>query len=134
MLPYHVLPVYGNASLGYYYVNIYVGSPEPQPQSVIIDTGSGILAMPCANCQSCGVKNHINPPYDFKKSPSSNVLTCVINILYRQVKIPYVLINVDLRSKPKLVHLQFITHRAAHCQVVLSKMISDLKILEVTNK
>jgi hypothetical protein len=51
MLPYHMLPVYGNASLGYYYVNIYVGSPNPQPQSVIVDTGSGILALPCVNCK-----------------------------------------------------------------------------------
>jgi hypothetical protein len=77
MLPYHVLPIHGNASLGYYYVNIYVGSPNPQPQSVIIDTGSGLLAVPCANCKLCGHKNHINPPYDPQKSSSSHVLTCV---------------------------------------------------------
>lgn len=77
MLPYHVLPVYGNASLGYYFVNIFVGTPNPQPQSVIIDTGSGILAMPCANCKSCGHDNHIHPPYDQSKSQSSRTLTCV---------------------------------------------------------
>lgn len=47
LLPYHVLPVYGNASLGYYYVTLYVGTPDPQPQTVIVDTGSGILAVPC---------------------------------------------------------------------------------------
>lgn len=80
MLPYHVLPIYGNASLGYYYVNIYIGSPDPQPQSVIIDTGSGILAVPCANCKQCGHKNHIHSPYDPQKSTSSQVLTCVIKV------------------------------------------------------
>lgn len=77
MLPYHVLPIYGNASLGYYYANIFVGSPVPQPQSVIIDTGSGILAVPCISCKQCGHKNHINPPYDPKKSTSGKTLTCV---------------------------------------------------------
>ena len=43
----HIMPVYGNASLGYYYINLYIGSP-PQKQSVIIDTGSGQLALPCS--------------------------------------------------------------------------------------
>lgn len=63
ILPYHELPIYGNASLGYYYVKIYVGSPEAQPQSVIIDTGSGLLAVPGNNCTKCS-KKHIDPPYD----------------------------------------------------------------------
>jgi hypothetical protein len=26
-LPNHIIPLYGNASLGYYYANIYVGTP-----------------------------------------------------------------------------------------------------------
>lgn len=43
----HLIPVYGNSSLGYYYINVYVGSP-PQEQSVIIDTGSGQFAIPCS--------------------------------------------------------------------------------------
>lgn len=83
MLPYHVLPVYGNASLGYYYVNIFIGSPSPQTQSVIVDTGSGILAVPCSNCHSCGHKNHLNPPYDPSKSKSSHVLTCVSYLIIK---------------------------------------------------
>lgn len=48
-LPKHVIPLYGNVSLGYYYANIYVGFPA-QKQSVIIDTGSGQLALPCSKC------------------------------------------------------------------------------------
>lgn len=43
----HTVPVYGNATLGYYYINVYVGTP-PQEQSVIIDTGSGQFALPCS--------------------------------------------------------------------------------------
>lgn len=42
----HMMKVYGDAKLGYYYINIFVGSP-PQRQSVIIDTGSWITAFPC---------------------------------------------------------------------------------------
>ena len=77
MLPYHVLPVYGNASLGYYYVTLYVGTPEPQAQTVIVDTGSGILAVPCTECRSCGQK-HLNPPYNPSNSTASKQLICVI--------------------------------------------------------
>jgi hypothetical protein len=75
-LPYHTLPVYGNASLGYYYVKIYLGSPETQPQSVIVDTGSGILAVPCTKCRGCSA-HHIDSPYDPEKSTYSSFLTCV---------------------------------------------------------
>ena len=60
-LPNHVIPLYGNTSLGYYYANIYVGSP-PQKQSVIVDTGSGQLALPCSKCVSCGTQ-HLQPPF-----------------------------------------------------------------------
>lgn len=71
----HVIPLYGNATLGYYYANIYVGTP-PQEQSVIIDTGSGHLALPCSECKNCGPK-HIHPPFNLKKSGSCKILTCV---------------------------------------------------------
>jgi len=49
-LPKHVVPLYGNVSLGYYYANFYVGNP-PQEQSVIVDTGSGQMAFPCSKCE-----------------------------------------------------------------------------------
>lgn len=75
-LPGHTLPIYGNASLGYYYVTIFVGHP-PQKQSVIIDTGSGQLALPCNKCTSCNPK-HIDTPFDMKKSKTAEYLTCVL--------------------------------------------------------
>jgi hypothetical protein len=68
-LPEHTLLVYGNASLGYYYVEIFVGHP-PQQQSVIIDTGSGQLALPCNKCTSCNPK-HIDKPFDMSKSKTA---------------------------------------------------------------
>lgn len=80
-LPKHVIQVFGNATLGYYYINLYVGTP-PQEQSVIIDTGSGQLAMPCSKCVSCG-NSHIHKPFDLRSSSSSKVLTCVPHISLR---------------------------------------------------
>ena len=71
----HILPVYGNATLGYYYVNLFIGSPS-QEQSVIIDTGSGQLAVPCSECVSCG-KSHIHKPFDLRKSSTNKIITCV---------------------------------------------------------
>lgn len=71
----HVIPLYGNATLGYYYANIYVGSP-PQEQSVIMDTGSGQLALPCSKCVSCG-NRHIHPPFRMSASTTSKFITCV---------------------------------------------------------
>lgn len=72
----HVLPIYGNASLGYYYVKLYIGTP-PQEQSVIIDTGSGQLALPCNRCTNCN-PNHVDKPFDMRKSKTSKYVTCVI--------------------------------------------------------
>lgn len=69
--------MYGNASLGYYFVKIYLGGDNSQPQSVVVDTGSGILAVPCTKCHDCG-HNHIDPPYDPEKSKYSTFLTCVV--------------------------------------------------------
>lgn len=68
-------PIFGNSSsLNYYYVNLYIGQP-PQRQSVIIDTGSHITAVPCQpHCINCG--KHINPYYDMKKSNNSGLVEC----------------------------------------------------------
>lgn len=70
--------IYGNSSsLTYFYVNLYIGSP-PQKQSVIIDTGSHMTAIPCQPfCENCG--SHINPHYDTNKSNSSSILQCESN-------------------------------------------------------
>eukprot|EP00826_Nyctotherus_ovalis_P042934 TRINITY_DN4487_c0_g3_i5.p1 TRINITY_DN4487_c0_g3~~TRINITY_DN4487_c0_g3_i5.p1 ORF type:complete len:127 (-),score=7.54 TRINITY_DN4487_c0_g3_i5:401-781(-) len=66
----HTYPLYGNASeLQYYYANVYIGSP-PQRQSVIIDTGSSFVGVPCnESCDAnCGAQ-HNDPLYE---SASSN--------------------------------------------------------------
>ncbi len=67
--------VYGNSSyLKYYYTNIYVGTP-PQKQSVIIDTGSLMTAVPCKPyCTNCG--KHLYSYYDMTKSSTSESLGC----------------------------------------------------------
>ena len=43
--------VYGSVDLGYYYVDIYVGTPKVK-QAVIVDTGSLVTAFPCTGCVS----------------------------------------------------------------------------------
>lgn len=43
----HTVKLLGNIDIGYYYVNIFVGSP-PQKQTVIVDTGSSLTAIPCS--------------------------------------------------------------------------------------
>lgn len=67
-----------------------MGSPDPQPQSVIVDTGSGLLAVPGAECRRCS-RTHIDPPYDPKKSDSSVHLTCVIFFQYLVSETPSML-------------------------------------------
>jgi hypothetical protein len=59
--------IYGNSSsLYYYYMNIYIGTPRKR-QSLIIDTGSSFMGVPCKSvCKSCGT--HINSYYDFKSN------------------------------------------------------------------
>ena len=59
--------VYGSVDLGYYYVDIYVGTP-PVKQTVIVDTGSTLTAFPCTGCINCG--SHIDPWFDPNQSSS----------------------------------------------------------------
>ena len=40
-------------TLGYYAINVCVGSP-PRPYNLIVDTGSSVTALPCASCTQCG--------------------------------------------------------------------------------
>ena len=55
----------GNATLGYYYIDAYIGTP-PQKQALILDTGSNLTILPCKGCKEC--RNHINPMFDGSKS------------------------------------------------------------------
>jgi hypothetical protein len=68
-------PIFGNSTyLNYYYIDLFIGDP-PQKQSVIIDTGSHITAVPCLpHCKKCG--KHLNEYYDMRKSNNSRVLSC----------------------------------------------------------
>ena len=73
----YTYPLYGNVSeLLYYYANIYIGSP-PQQQSVIIDTGSSFVGVPCKQtCKgSCG-KVHRNALFDVESSETFGEEVC----------------------------------------------------------
>ena len=68
-------PLYGNSTdLQYFYVDVYVGSQKHR-QALIVDTGSGIAALPCEKyCQSCG--KHINGYYSLEQSTTEEVYNC----------------------------------------------------------
>eukprot|EP00923_Selenidium_pygospionis_P038019 GHVN01066492.1.p1 GENE.GHVN01066492.1~~GHVN01066492.1.p1 ORF type:complete len:545 (+),score=37.13 GHVN01066492.1:68-1702(+) len=70
------VPIYGGVyEYAYYFVDIFVGSSDPpQRQSVILDSGSSLLAFPCTFCRDCGF--HIDPPFDMKKSPTARFVEC----------------------------------------------------------
>lgn len=51
-----------HAASGTHHVHVYVGSP-PQRQTLIVDTGSRLMAFPCQPCRACGThaSNYFNP-------------------------------------------------------------------------
>ena len=51
------MTIFGNSTLGYYYLEAFVGIP-PQKKSLIMDTGSHMTIFPCSGCYKC--RNHIN--------------------------------------------------------------------------
>jgi len=65
--------VFGGVDLGYYYVDLRVGTP-PAKQTVIVDTGSSLTAFPCAGCQSCG--KHLDSYFDYRHSNTSRLVSC----------------------------------------------------------
>lgn len=62
-----LVPIFGNGTLGYYFVNVYLG-PTHQKFSLIVDTGSSLTTLPCEECTDCG-KNHYNKPFKHNQSP-----------------------------------------------------------------
>ena len=70
-------PLYGNSTdLEYYYVIVYVGSKR-HPQALIVDTGSSVAAIPCAEyrtAKSCGT--HLNPIYRSNESTTHELIPC----------------------------------------------------------
>ena len=69
--------LYGNSTdFMYYYLTVFVGSHR-QPQTLIIDTGSSLAAIPCkqfCSDKSCG--DHINEHYDNEQSTSFYMYDC----------------------------------------------------------
>ena len=59
--------------LGYFYTRLRVGTPG-QDFDVIVDTGSALLAVPCAGCTSCG--RHMSTPFDAARSSSFRKSDC----------------------------------------------------------
>ncbi|CAG9332788.1 unnamed protein product [Blepharisma stoltei] len=66
--------IYGSTEgLGYYYVDIWVGTPAVK-QTVIVDTGSRLTAFPCAGCENCG--QHMDSYFDYSKSKTASLVSC----------------------------------------------------------
>ena len=61
---------------GTHYVDLWVGSPNPQRQTVIVDTGSGVTAFPCEECTGCGESYHTDGYFAHSQSTTFRELTC----------------------------------------------------------
>mmetsp|Transcript_19979 Transcript_19979/g.36141 ORF Transcript_19979/g.36141 Transcript_19979/m.36141 type:complete len:726 (+) Transcript_19979:211-2388(+) len=61
---------------GTHYIDLWVGSPTPQRQTVIVDTGSGVTAFPCEECKGCGDKYHTDNYFKESQSESFRSLGC----------------------------------------------------------
>lgn len=70
----HITTLY--QGYGTHYVDLWVGTPNPQRQTVIVDTGSHLTAFPCSECTDCGKNYHTDPIYDEGSSASFQKLTC----------------------------------------------------------
>ena len=57
--------LYGNTTLGYYYLNAHIGVP-PQKKALIVDTGSHATIFGCEECVNCG--KHLHNAYEHSKS------------------------------------------------------------------
>jgi len=62
---------------GTHYVDLWVGNPQPQRQTLIVDTGSSATAFPCQNCYDCGDKYHTDPAFNDKESVTFAKQTCM---------------------------------------------------------
>ena len=67
------VPLGGSATLGFYYVNLFIGERN-QKQSLIVDTGSSLTTFPCKGCSECGTR-HYNSPYDPPINGNLNYVT-----------------------------------------------------------
>ncbi|KAF8821886.1 eukaryotic aspartyl protease superfamily protein [Cardiosporidium cionae] len=68
-------PVFGSIhKFAYYFLDIIVGSDERQRQSLIVDTGSSVVAFACGSCDACG--SHIDKPFHCAKSSTCTAVAC----------------------------------------------------------
>jgi len=60
---------------GTHYVDLWIGTPS-QRQTVIVDTGSSITAIPCNDCNNCGADEfHTDGLYNEDRSSSFEIVT-----------------------------------------------------------
>ncbi|KAL3936942.1 MAG: hypothetical protein SGBAC_007843 [Bacillariaceae sp.] len=64
---------------GTHYIHLWIGSPLPQRQSVIVDTGSRFTAFPCEGCKHCGQEHHTDPYFSPSRSESFQALECPLD-------------------------------------------------------
>jgi hypothetical protein len=62
--------------IGTHYVDLWVGTPNPQRQTLIIDTGSDITAFPCDPCRDCGHDSHTDLEYNKDLSSTFHLSQC----------------------------------------------------------
>ena len=63
-----------------HYTWVYAGTP-PQRASVIVDTGSALMAFPCSGCDGCG--NHTDLPFDADNSSTLVHVKCSQQSFYQ---------------------------------------------------
>ena len=65
---------------GTHYVDLWVGTPTPQRQTVIVDTGSSVTAFPCKGCNNCGYEtnqiHHIDSYFNPDQSDTFEKVQC----------------------------------------------------------
>jgi hypothetical protein len=61
---------------GTHYVHLWVGSPIPQHQTTILETGSHFTAFPCQGCNRCGQQHHTDLHFDPSLSKTFETPQC----------------------------------------------------------
>lgn len=62
--------------IGTHYVDIWVGTPDAQRETVIVDTGSDLTAFPCDPCKDCGANYHTDNLFKDENSVSFHLQQC----------------------------------------------------------
>lgn len=62
--------------IGTHYVDVWIGHPNPQRQTLIVDTGSGLVSFPCTPCDDCGESYHTDGYFKNDDSTTFILETC----------------------------------------------------------